>query len=115
VFIPKVYDGRNKTFFFGAAEWFRNRVGASSDFFSVPSQEMYQGDFSNWVDNQGRRVPIYDPNTTRPREGGTGFARDPFANNRIPQARFSTLAANYLNVIGNVGLPNTGATPGSSA
>jgi hypothetical protein len=53
VYIPKLYDGRNKTFFFGSMEWFRNRVGAASERFSVPTPEMYRGDFSNWVDAMG--------------------------------------------------------------
>jgi len=34
VWIPKIYDGRNRTFFFVAGEWFRNRVGAGSNFFT---------------------------------------------------------------------------------
>ena len=33
---------------------------------SVPTPEMYNGDFSNWVDSQGRLIVIYDPATTRP-------------------------------------------------
>ncbi len=114
IFIPKLYDGRNKTFFFGSAEWFRNRVGAASNFFSVPTSEMYQGDFSNWVGNNNERLAIYDPSTTRAGAGG-GFVRDPFADNKIPLARFSTLARNYLDVVGNAAFPNTGATPGTSA
>ena len=30
VYIPKLYNGKNKTFFFGSYEGFRNRNGASS-------------------------------------------------------------------------------------
>ncbi len=114
VWIPKLYNGRNRTFFFTAGEWFRNRVGASSGRFSVPAPEMYQGDFRNWVDNNGRRLPIYDPSTTRPNPAGAGFIRDPFANNLIPQARFSTLARNYVREVGNIAFPNNGAAPGTS-
>jgi hypothetical protein len=90
VWIPKLYNGRNRTFFFTAGEWFRNRVGASSAFFSVPTPEMHNGDFSNWVDASGRRVQIYDPATTT--SSGGGFTRQPFANNQIPTARFSAIA-----------------------
>jgi hypothetical protein len=114
VYLPKIYDGRNRTFFFAAGEWFRNRVGASSGRFSVPTPEMYQGDFRNWVDAQGNRLPIYDPATTRPNPNGSGFIRDPFANNLIPQNRFSTIAQNYLKEIGNIAFPNNGAAPGTS-
>jgi hypothetical protein len=114
VVIPKIYNGKNKTFFFTAAEWFRNRVGASSGFFSVPTPEMYQGNFSNWVDNNGNRLTIYDPATTRPNPAGAGFIRDPFAGNLVPQARFSNFSRSVLRQIGNDILPNNGAAPGTS-
>ena len=115
VWIPKVYNGRNKTFFFSSMEWFRNRVGATSDVFSVPTPEMYRGDFSNWVDNNGNKLTIYDPNTTRPNPNGAGFIRDPFAGNIIPQARFSNFAKSVIAASNTVGVPNNGAAPGSSA
>jgi hypothetical protein len=114
VYIPKLYDGRNKTFFFGAGEWFRNRVGAASQFFSVPTGEMYQGDFRNWVDDAGRRLAIYDPSTTRPNPNGTGFVRDPFANNQVPQARFANFSNSVLKEVGTLARPNNGAAPGTS-
>jgi hypothetical protein len=114
VLIPKLYNGRNRTFFFGSAEWFRNRVGASSGFFDVPAPEMYRGDFSNWVDNNGVRLPIYDPATTRANPNGAGFLRDPFPNNQIAPARFSAFSRSVLQQIGNDILPNVGAAPGSS-
>lgn len=114
VMLPKIYDGRNRSFFFTAGEWFRNRVGAASQRFSVPTPEMYQGDFRYWVDDRGVRLPIYDPATTRPNPAGAGFIRDPFPNNLIPQARFSRLASNMLKVVGNIAFPNNNATPGTS-
>jgi hypothetical protein len=115
VWLPKLYDGRNRSFFFAAGEWFRNRVGAASQFFSVPTAEMYQGDFRNWVDDAGRRLTIYDPSTTRASPAGAGFIRDPFANNLIPQTRFSRFASSVLKEAGSVAFPNAGAAPGSSA
>jgi hypothetical protein len=114
VYIPKLYDGRNKTFFFASMEWFRNRVGAASERFSVPTPEMYQGDFRNWVDQNGVQLPIYDPATTRPNPNGTGFIRDPFPNNIIPQNRFSAFSRALLQQVGNVAYPNNGAAPGTS-
>ncbi len=114
VLIPKVYNGKNRTFWFAAGEWFRNRVGASSGRFSVPTPEMYQGDFTNWVDANGKMLPIYDPSTQRPNPSGSGFIRDPFPGNRIPQARFSPLVTNYLKIIGDSVFPNNGAAPGTS-
>lgn len=114
VVLPKLYDGRNKTFFFVAGEWFRNRVGATSQFFSVPTAEMYQGDFRNWVDDAGRRLPVYDPASTRANPSGAGFVRDAFAGNQIPAARFSSFSNAVLKAVGTVGLPNNGAAPGTS-
>jgi len=61
----KIYNGRNKTFFFVAYEGFRNRVGANATILSVPTPEMYKGDFSKWVDQNNKPLAIYDPATTR--------------------------------------------------
>ncbi len=112
VYLPKIYDGRNRTFFFATAEWFRNRIGASSTRSSVPTPEMYDGDFRNWVDGNGRPLTIYDPATTTP--GGSGFVRQPFAGNRIPQDRFATLSRNYVALVRDLLRPNNGAAPGTS-
>ncbi|MGH9674304.1 MAG: carboxypeptidase regulatory-like domain-containing protein, partial [Bryobacteraceae bacterium] len=112
VWIPKIYDGRNRTFFFASGEWFRNRVGAGSGFSSVPTPEMYNGDFRNWVDGNGRFLPIYDPATTTP--SGSGFVRTPFANNQVPQGRFSAISRGYVALVRDILKPNNGAAPGTS-
>jgi hypothetical protein len=114
VWIPKLYDGRNRTFFFATGEWFRNRVGASSGRFSVPTPEMYNGDFRNWVDGNGNRLPIYDPATTQPNATNTGFVRQPFAGNQIPEARFANISKNYVGLVRDLLKPNNGAAPGTS-
>ncbi|MCL4402923.1 MAG: TonB-dependent receptor, partial [Acidobacteria bacterium] len=114
VYLPKLYDGRNRTFFFGAGEWFRNRVGASSQYFSVPTPEMYQGDFSNWVDANGKLLPIYDPATTRPNPSGSGFVRDAFPGNQVPQVRFANFSKAVLKEVGGIAHPNIKAGPGTS-
>jgi hypothetical protein len=59
--IPKLYNGRNRTFFFIAYEGFRNRVGANDTIRTVPTPEMYEGDFSRWVDARNNLLQIYDP------------------------------------------------------
>jgi hypothetical protein len=97
MYIPKTYDGRNKTFFFMSYEGFRNRRGSSSSFRTIPLPEMYQGDFSNWKDARGNLMPIYDPTTTRPDpDNPSKFIRDPFPNAQIPQARFSQISKNVI-------------------
>ncbi len=123
VWIPKVYNGKNKTFFFGSAEWFRNRAGAGSFQTSVPTPEMYNGDFSKWVDPAGNLLKIYDPATTRANpaynssqpvsESNPRFIRDPFPNNIIPANRISPLTKTYLNYVGQSVAPNAAGAPGT--
>ncbi|MFN3326413.1 MAG: TonB-dependent receptor [Bryobacteraceae bacterium] len=115
IFIPKLYDGRNKTFFFFSYEGFRNRVGANDTIRTVPTPEMYNGDFRNWVDQSNRLLTIYDPATTRPNPSGSGMIRDPFPNNMIPQNRFSTFSRAIM-PYGQAVTPNMpGIVPGTTA
>ncbi len=115
VLIPKIYNGRNKTFFFLSYEGFRNRIGANDTIKSVPTPEMYTGDFSKWVDASNKLITIYDPATTRPNPNGTGLIRDAFPNNRIPVSRFSTFAKQLLPYGQKVAPNRAGALPGTSA
>jgi outer membrane receptor protein involved in Fe transport len=98
VILPKIYNGRNKTFFFVSYEGFRNREGSPPFFNTVPLPEMYQGDFRGWTNTAGQMIQIYDPATTRPNPSGSGFIRDPFPNNQIPVSRFSEVAKRYLEI-----------------
>jgi outer membrane receptor protein involved in Fe transport len=82
VWLPKIYNGRNKTFFFASYEGFRNRNGAVSDRRTAPTPEMLDGDFHNWVDASGKVLQIYDPFSLQ------NGVRDPFPGNVIPKARF---------------------------
>ncbi|MBM3738236.1 MAG: TonB-dependent receptor [Acidobacteria bacterium] len=113
LWLPKIYNGRNRTFFFVSYEGFRNRVGANNTILTVPPPEMYRGDFTNWVDTNGARIAIYDPASTRPNAAGNGFMRDPFAGNHVPVNRFST-TANAIAKFGQAVQPNRGFAPGSS-
>jgi hypothetical protein len=111
VYIPKLYDGRNKSFFFFSYEAFRNRNGAQSLFLTVPTAEMYDGDFHNWVDGSGKMIQLYDPFTLA---NGT---RQPFPGNIIPKNRFDPQAVKALSAYaGGAGgqlVPNVGAAPGT--
>ncbi len=95
VYIPKVYSGRNKTFFFGSYEGFRNRAGNNPVYYTIPLPEMYNGDFHNWT-KSGKMVQLYDPASTAPAASGSGYTRTPFPGNLIPTTSFSTVAKNYL-------------------
>jgi hypothetical protein len=112
--LPRLYNGQNKTFFFAAYEGFHNQQAQNALTLSVPTPEMYAGDFSNWVDSQGRLLVIYDPATTRPSPSGTGFIRDPFPGNRIPAERFSAVARQYVALARTAVVPNRpGLVPGT--
>src|SRR5438093_10018811 len=112
--LGRLYNGKSRTFFFAAFEGFQNRSASNALTLSVPTPEMYNGDFSNWVDSQGRRIVIYDPATTRPNPNGAGFIRDPFPGNIIPAARFSAVARQYLALAKSVVIPNrAGIVPGT--
>ena len=115
VWIPKIYHGKNKTFFFFSLEGFRNRTGASNVTATVPTPEMYNGDFSKWVDSKGNVIPIYDPTTQVTGANGT-VTRAQFANNQIPKSLFSTTSVQALGVFQASGAlaPNSpSAIPGN--
>jgi hypothetical protein len=112
VWVPKVYNGRDKTFFFASYEGFRNRVGANNTILSVPIPEMYRGDFRNWVDQNNKLITIYDPSTTT-QAAGASAVRTPFPGNQIPTIRFSKTAS-AIAAFGQGVQPNLGFAPGTS-
>ncbi len=114
VVIPKLYHGRDKTFFFANFEGFRNRIGSNGSSLTVPTPEMYQGDFSKWVDAKNNLIPIYDTASTTPNASGSGFTRQVFAGNIIPKSRISKVAAELI-PYGLAVAPNIpGLVPGTS-
>ena len=64
VWIPKLYNGRNKTFFFVNVNEYKLRGGAQNSIGSVPDAEFRNGDLSGLVDASGNQIPIYDPAST---------------------------------------------------
>lgn len=93
--IPKVYQGRDRTFFFFNYEEWRFRR-SSIPIISVPTAAQRNGDFSELRDTQGRQIPIYDPWSTRANPAGSGFIRDRFPNNVIPADRLDPVSRNML-------------------
>jgi hypothetical protein len=92
VYLPKLYNGKKRTFFFFAYEGYRLRQ-ASTKSVTMPTPAMQQGDFSGLVDGQGRAYTLYDPLTT-----GADWRRQPFANNQIPLGRRSPFAAHLYEI-----------------
>lgn len=102
VYIPKVYNGKNKTFFFVDYEGFRLRQGASYTE-TVPTAAQRAGDLSGLAAMQG--VDIYDPLTTCGTQPGKDCApgvakgsRMQFAGNRIPTDRLNPTSQTFLNL-----------------
>ncbi|HZT37442.1 MAG TPA: carboxypeptidase-like regulatory domain-containing protein [Bryobacteraceae bacterium] len=87
IIIPKLYNGRNKSFFFFAFERFSLRQNAN-ELVRVPTLAMRSGDFSGLVNSAGILQQLYDPNSTQP----DTYQRTPFPNNQIPISRISPLA-----------------------
>lgn len=88
VVIPKLYNGKNKTFFWVTQEAYRQKEAFASDF-AVPTMAEREGDFSSTVTRTGALQTIYDPLTTRMENGQV--VRTPFAGNRIPATRLNPI------------------------
>jgi len=92
VYIPKLYDGRNKTFFFFNTEIVRFVQGQT--FTAVlPDARQLTGDFSNARLADGRLVTVFDPATIALNPAG-GFLRAAFPGNIIPANRLDPVARN---------------------
>ena len=116
VWIPKLYNGRNKSFFFFSYEAFRNREGATGAQRTVPTPEMYGGDFRNWVNAAGQQIPIYNP-ISQTTDAAGNVTRSVFPNNQIPASLFDPEIVKALGVFrsGATPTPNNGAAPGTVA
>jgi carboxypeptidase family protein/TonB-dependent receptor-like protein len=82
-FMVPGYDGRNKSFWFFNYEGFKQRQERLT-VSAVPTDAMWGGDFSNFIDDNGNLTRLYDPLTT-----DSNGLRQPFPNNRIPANRLS--------------------------
>ncbi len=112
VWIPKLYNGKDKTFFFFNYEEFKTTAGFSGVLGTVPTAAFRNGDFSAALisgpagvlgtDPLGRSIitnMIYDPSTTRSVNGQV--IRDPFPGNIIPSSRIDPVAAKIQALIPN--------------
>jgi hypothetical protein len=89
VILPKIYNGRNKTFFLYTYEGYREGTPQPLTL-STPAPEMRTGDFSKLYDGSGRLVPIYDPSTT---QSTSPYPRQQFPGNIIPASRINPISA----------------------
>lgn len=113
VYIPKVYNGKDKTFFFFNFEQFRETDRINNIPVTVPVPAYRTGDFSSAItqlnnaqlgtDPAGRPIlanEIYDPSTAH--VVGGQLITDPFANNMIPGNRLDPVASR---IQGQIPLP----------
>ncbi len=119
VWIPKLYKGTDKTFFFFSYEQYRNNIG-TSNLTTLPTDAERTGDFSallgaptgatNPCDNTPvLKGQIFDPSTASCPTGFVG-GRIAFANNQVPLS--SAVAQKVLTFL-DVVHPNVSPTPGN--
>ena len=108
VWIPKVYNGHDKTFFFFNWEQYREAVAINNQLETVPTAAYRAGDFTTAIPNQtpigtdplGRPIfggEIYNPTTDHPAADGR-IVRDPFTNQRIPSDMWDPVAVKIQNL-----------------
>jgi len=95
VYLPRLYSGKNRTFFFFSYEGYRLRQSLTRTT-AVPTPAMWNGDFSNAYDTAGHFLQIYDPYSTQ--SAADNWSRIPFPNNQIPVSLESPLTK-YLQTI----------------
>jgi len=87
--LPKVYNGKNRSFWFFSYEGTRKRNGYISGFRTVPTELMKSGNFSELPQE------IFDPNSTAELADGS-YTRTAFSGNIIPAADFSKVSQNII-------------------
>jgi hypothetical protein len=92
--LPKLYNGKDKTFWFFSFDQFYRRGGALAGLNTLPTARMQEGDFSE--------IPrtIYDPASS-----ADPAQRTPFPGNRIPANRISSVSAKMLPFLPDPELP----------
>ena len=93
LWVPKIFNGRNKVFWFFAMEEINDNFPEPQTVM-VPTAAERTGDLSALL-KVGANYQIYDPLSGT--VSGARIARTPFSGNLIPSNRISTIAKNYLN------------------
>ncbi len=90
--IPKVYDGRNKTFFMWAFQRHHEKASENANT-NVPSPAMLAGDFSFG----GIGQPVFDP-ASLTRDAAGAYSRTQFPGNRIPLSRLDPVYQKFMSL-----------------
>ncbi len=107
--IPKLYNGKNRSFFFLNFEMFRDESTNFLGFGTVPTQAYRDGNFATALtgrnlgtDGLGRALlenTIYDPASNFTNAGDGRVYRNPFAGNIIPPSRLDPVALKIQGLI----------------
>ena len=101
VFLPKIYDGRNRTFWmFGFQDYIRD--GCTPSLYTVPTAAERTGNFSALL-ALGSVYQIYDPATVTSIGNGR-YTRQPMPGNIIPASRMASMSQKLMQYYP---LPNT--------
>lgn len=106
IWFPKLYNGKNKTFFFVDAEGIRQR-SAATETHVVPLPAWKAGDFSTYTDDSGNQIKIYDPLTTHYDPVTGSYVRTQFPGNKIPADRVNPIGKKVVSYLPdpNVNIP----------
>jgi hypothetical protein len=102
---------RNKTFFLISTELLRQNSFQSLTA-TVPTLAQRSGDFSQTYGANGNLITVYNPFSTHANPNGSGYVRDAFPGNVIPQGLMSQVAQNVLKYYP---LPNVTGAPLTNA
>jgi hypothetical protein len=110
VWIPKVYNGHDKTFFFFNWEQYREALAINTQQETVPTTAYRNGDFSSAIPANAAPIgtlypggpnilqgEVFDPATSVTAPNGTVY-RSQFPNNAIPISRFDPIAVKIQNL-----------------
>lgn len=102
VWIPRLYNGRNRSFFYAAWEDFRERSAQTSGALG-PTAEMREGNFS------ALSTTIYDPTTTTYDSTTGKYSRTAFPGNIIPNKRINAISSLFQGIIPESGTMANGS------
>ncbi|MEK7405010.1 MAG: carboxypeptidase-like regulatory domain-containing protein [Acidobacteriota bacterium] len=97
VILPRLYSGRNRTFFFYGFEGLKDAY-PQPFIGTVPTERMRGGDLSELL-ALGSRYQVYDPATIRSAGAPSGpgrYSRQPLGGNLVPQTRLNATAKAYM-------------------
>ncbi len=99
ILIPRVYNGRNKTFFYGAYEGYRQHVSTEGGAFGPTAAER-TGDFSALL---GQGIQLYDPYSTTYNAATNTYSRSPIPGNMLPSNEISAVSKLYQSLVPQAG------------